>query len=82
MPPQLPHPPTNPRRLDPRIWRAFTKLQVDNGVASERLTPEGTENSKESCTAPIAGDAVSPRKGEAVPVATPIVEGGRFSLAL
>ncbi|KAE8125443.1 hypothetical protein FH972_020250 [Carpinus fangiana] len=81
MPPQLPHLPTNPRRLDSRIWRASTKLQVDNGVASGKLTPEGAENSKESCTAPatsenmpIAGDSVSPRKGEAAPVATPIAE--------
>jgi hypothetical protein len=65
------------------------RFQVDNGGASEKPTPAGAENSKESCTAPatsenapIAGDAVSPRKGEAAPVATPIAEGERFSLAL
>ena len=58
------------------------RFEVNNGVASEKLTPEGAKNSKESCTAPttsentsIAGDAVSPRKGEATPVATLITEG-------
>ena len=67
----------------------FVQFQVDNGVASEKLTPEGAENSQESCTTlamsentPIAGDTVSPRKGEAVPVVTPIAEGEHFSLAL
>ncbi|KAE8009669.1 hypothetical protein FH972_006093 [Carpinus fangiana] len=55
---------------------------VDNGVASKKLTPERVENSKELCTAPatsentlIAGDAVSPRKGETAPLATPSAEG-------
>ncbi|XP_059442717.1 uncharacterized protein LOC132174960 isoform X3 [Corylus avellana] len=58
------------------------KEKVDNGGTSEKPAPAGAENSKESCTAPatsenapIAGDAVSPRKGEAAPVATPIAEG-------
>ncbi|XP_062169766.1 uncharacterized protein LOC133875603 isoform X2 [Alnus glutinosa] len=56
--------------------------KVDNGGASEKPTPAGAENSKESCSAPptsenapIAGDDVSPRKGEATPVAAPIAEG-------
>lgn len=65
------------------------RFQVDNGSASDKPTPAGAENSKESCSAPatsentpIAGDAVSPRKGEATPVAAPIAEGEGFSLAL
>ena len=65
------------------------RFQVDNGVASEKLTPEEAENSEELCTAPatsentpIAGDTVSLKKGEAAPVVTPIAEGERFSVAL
>ncbi|KAE8023225.1 hypothetical protein FH972_008951 [Carpinus fangiana] len=71
------------------LYTLQTVRKVDNGVASEKLTPERVENSKELCTVPamsentlIAGDAVSPRKGEAAPLATPSAEGERFSFAL
>lgn len=52
----------------------------------DKPTIVAAENSKESCApatsenAPITGDVVSPGKGEAAPVSSPIAEGTRFSL--
>ncbi|XP_040985695.1 uncharacterized protein LOC121233975 isoform X2 [Juglans microcarpa x Juglans regia] len=57
------------------------RQKVDNGGASEKPTTAVAEISKESCgpatseNAPTAGDAVSPGKGEAAPVAAPIAQG-------
>lgn len=54
----------------------------------EKPTTAAAENYKESCgpatseNAPIAGDAVSPGKGEAAPVAAPIAQGARFSFTI
>ena len=43
MPPQLPHPPTNPRRLDSRIWRACAGNSVQIPAVHSRVYyfPEG-----------------------------------------
>ncbi|XP_040988881.1 uncharacterized protein LOC121236503 isoform X3 [Juglans microcarpa x Juglans regia] len=57
------------------------RQKVDNGGALEKPTTAAAENSKESCApatsenAPITGDVVSPGKGEAAPVVSPIAEG-------
>ncbi|KAG7952089.1 hypothetical protein I3843_12G041900 [Carya illinoinensis] len=57
------------------------RQKADNGGALEKPTTTAAENSKESCApatsenAPITGDVVSPGKGEAAPVVSPIAEG-------